>query len=169
MPREIFCFLIFAQRQLICSFSGVRKNEACLLYFLFIWITLARQSERVGVVGTNGGFCRSSLAAGFSPGTSVPSPADIWVSPPGKERLGRFCPRCLEGYSDGSLGLGSKAPSSLGPSSWAWEGAVLGLFEFIPVILLSHGLWLPVHSGRHFGGVGWGVFLVLKINLFPVY
>lgn len=90
MPREIFCFLIFAQRQLICFFSGVRKNEACLLYFLFIWITRARQSEGDGAVGMNGGICRSSLAADFSPGISVPSPADIWVSPPGKERLGTF-------------------------------------------------------------------------------
>ena len=57
---------------------------------------------------------------------------------------------------------------------WAQEGPILELFEFILVILLSQGFWLPTHSGRLFqppstlGDVGWDLFLALKRNLFPL-
>jgi len=90
----MFCCLIVAQKQLICSFAGVRKNEACWLFFFVCLpglLGLGRVRE-MDTVGMNGGIRRHSLAGGFSPGTSTPSPGEIWGSPPGIERLGTFLP-----------------------------------------------------------------------------
>lgn len=66
-------------------------RHACSIFYLSGLRGLVRLRE-MGAVGMNGGICRPFLAAGFSPGISAPSSGDIWVSPPGKERLGAFLP-----------------------------------------------------------------------------
>ena len=76
-----------------------------LFFYLSGLLGLGRVREMTAV-DMNGGICRLFLAADFSPGISVPSSGDIWVSPPGKERLGAFLPLLFAGLLRWQPGFG---------------------------------------------------------------
>lgn len=87
----------------------------------------------------------------------------------GKKDGGYFCPF----YSEGSLGLALKAHSSLGPSSQAWEGLILELFEFFMLFCFLMGSGFP-HTHEDILALVcplwcWlGCVPMLKVKLFPV-
>lgn len=138
MPRETFCFLIIAQRQLICSSSGVKENETCLLQFLFIWVTWNRQGE--------GGWSRwyewrELQVLPYLPALSLARLCWDWGMfaslLQGKKGCGCFCCCAHSTAQVAAWSLGSGHANVCVHISWAREGPIPDLFGFIPVTLLS--------------------------------